>query len=388
MVIRLGRLGYCSRYLLLPALLSILCVVYLGLLKDSVMRTPIIYSSVDNIARIEGQQDRAPAEKNRVKNILVVAYQRSGSTFTSEILQHGDEKSFFSMEPLWQTYRTCNIRSEGICCLNNKCRSPLHKYEEIEYALSVLQKIYTCNFNALSYKILKSFVAFPSTGQGYLRSAGCFQHKREKNVSHCVQHLTDLCRSSSVVIIKVLRIDMELARVLKTYLNNLSIIHLVRDPRAIMNSRAKGHFLSNDPLSSQSMALCSVMYKNIMNVQRYDSCFTLQFEHLAKEPELVVRRLYSYCGLNFTMETSRWLKLHTNASQRDLFQLPVNIKAHKITFLKNSMHVSQDWRRRMSLKDIGIIQNSCHEVLGVLGSRVFAGESELRNVSISVFSAI
>lgn len=62
-------------------------------------------------------------EKNRVKNILVVAYQRSGSTFTSEILQHGDQRSFFSMEPLWQTYRTCNIRSEGICCLNNKCRS-------------------------------------------------------------------------------------------------------------------------------------------------------------------------------------------------------------------------------------------------------------------------
>lgn len=39
-------------------------VVYLGLLKDSVMRTPIIYSSVDNIARIEGQQDRAPAGRD------------------------------------------------------------------------------------------------------------------------------------------------------------------------------------------------------------------------------------------------------------------------------------------------------------------------------------
>lgn len=39
-------------------------VVYLGLLKDSVMRTSIIYSSVDNIARIEGQQDRAPAGRD------------------------------------------------------------------------------------------------------------------------------------------------------------------------------------------------------------------------------------------------------------------------------------------------------------------------------------
>lgn len=39
-------------------------VVYLGLLKDSVMRTPIIYSSVDNIARIEGQQDRAPVGRD------------------------------------------------------------------------------------------------------------------------------------------------------------------------------------------------------------------------------------------------------------------------------------------------------------------------------------
>lgn len=275
-------------------------------------------------------------------------------------------------------------------------RSPLHKYEEIDYALSVLQKIYACNFTALPYEILKSFSAFPSTGQSYLRSAGCFQHKREKypkgkfnsHERHCVQHLTDLCRSSSVVIIKVLRIDIELARVLKTYLNNLSIVHLVRDPRAILNSRAKAHYLSNDPLSSQSMALCSVMYKNIMNVQLYASCFTLQFELLAKEPELVVRRLYSYCGLNFTLETLRWLKLHTNASQRDLFQLPVNRKDQKITFLKNSLHVSQDWRRRMSLKDNGIIQNSCHKVLGVLGFRVFAGESELRNLNISVSSTV
>lgn len=264
----------------------------------------------------------------------------------------------------------------------------MHQYEDIDDALSVLQKIYACNFTALPYEILKSFVAFPSTGQSYVRSAGCFQHKREKNVSHCVQHLTDLCKSSSVVIIKVLRIDMELARVLKTYLNNLSIVHLVRDPRAILNSRAKAHYLSNDPLSSQSMALCSVMYKNIMNVQRYDSCFTLQFELLAKEPELTVRRLYSYCGLNFTKETFRWLKLHTNASQRDLFQLPVNKKDRKITFLKNSLHVSRDWRRRMSLKDIEIIQNSCHKVLGVLGFRVFAGESELRNLSISVSSTV
>lgn len=47
-------------------------VVYLGLLKDSVMRTPIIYSSVDNIARIEGQQDRAPAGRD----IHVQAYKR------------------------------------------------------------------------------------------------------------------------------------------------------------------------------------------------------------------------------------------------------------------------------------------------------------------------
>lgn len=125
-----------------------------------------------------------------------------------------------------------------------------------------------------------------------------------------------------------------------------------------------------------------------MNVQLYASCFTLQFELLAKEAELVVRRLYSYCGLNFTVETLRWLKLHTNASQRDLFQLPVNRKDRKITFLKNSLHVSQDWRRRMSLKDNGIIQNSCHKVLGVLGFRVFAGESELRNLNISVSSTV
>lgn len=45
----------------------------------------------------------------------------------------------------------------------------------------------------------------------------------------------EFCRVFFVVIIKVLRIDMELVRVLKMYLNNLFIIYFVRDFRVIMN---------------------------------------------------------------------------------------------------------------------------------------------------------
>lgn len=45
----------------------------------------------------------------------------------------------------------------------------------------------------------------------------------------------EFCRVFFVVIIKVLRIDMELVSVLKMYLNNLFIIYFVRDFRVIMN---------------------------------------------------------------------------------------------------------------------------------------------------------
>lgn len=64
------------------------------------------------------------SETTKVKNILIVAYMRSGSTFTSKILEHGSNTpAFFSMEPLWQIYRKCHRRKKGVCCPDNTCRS-------------------------------------------------------------------------------------------------------------------------------------------------------------------------------------------------------------------------------------------------------------------------
>ena len=252
--------------------------------------------------------------------------------------------------------------------------------------MSVLQSIYACNLTELPNEILMSFRAFPSTGSDYIQSAKCFESKTSKlNVKQdiCLEHLTHLCKASSVIIIKTLRVDIQLAMLLKSYLENLYIIHLVRDPRAILSSRKEFNGLSTDPISVQSEHLCWTMQQNSMDATRItNNCFTLQYERLAKDPEKVVRSLFKFCELTFTSNTSRWLQQFTNPPMEE-------VKHHKIRSLvipspRNSSHVYQKWRQNVSWPEVEIIQRSCDQLLGILGLHVFAGETELRNLSLDV----
>ncbi|XP_062592218.1 carbohydrate sulfotransferase 3-like [Saccostrea cucullata] len=333
--------------------------------------------------------------RHRVRKILVVAYQRSGSTFTSEILQHGDTTAFFSMEPLWQTYRTCQRHVNGICCPNNTCRSPLYHKEEINNTLSVFRAIYSCNFEALSYEVLKSFATFASTGHEYVKKLKCFnnEHWKEQGFSSyydCIENLTRLCKSSSTIIIKTIRIDIRLANMLRTLLDNLYIVHLVRDPRAILHSRTKAGTITRDSMDKQSKALCSMMYKNFEDASQDEDIYTLLYEQLALKPQKVVKQLYKFCDLNFTTNASEWLQSFTNISWESMLQQRFLAKHHGVfsPYPKRSFEVSRKWRKTIFVKVNEIIQNSCNAILGVLGLRVFKGVKELRNLSINVLDAM
>ncbi|XP_061196654.1 carbohydrate sulfotransferase 4-like [Saccostrea echinata] len=330
------------------------------------------------------------SKRQKVRNILIVAYQRSGSTLTSEILQHGGSTSFFSMEPLWQTYRTCQRHINGICCPNNTCRSPLYHKEEINNTLSVFRAIYTCNFATLSYEVLKSFETFVSTGHEYVKKLKCFNYSSKHLKEHgfsahyndCIENLTRLCKSSSVIIIKTLRIDIKLANMLKTLLDNLYIVHLLRDPRAILHSRAKAGTLTRDSIHAQSKALCSMMYKNFVDASKNADIHTLLYERLVLKPQKVVKQLYKFCDLNFTIDASEWLHSFTNISVANT--LKNRHRGNFAPYPKRSYEVSRKWRKTIFVKVNGIIQNSCDAILGVLGLRVFREEKELRNLAINV----
>lgn len=236
--------------------------------------------------------------------------------------------------------------------------------------------------------MLKSFVAFPSTGHRYITK--CFHNTAivHQNLSYsCNQKLARICESSSVIIIKTHRIDIKLAKVLKASLDNLHIIHLVRDPRAVLHTRAKVGALTKDPIDVQSKALCSIMYENIMEVARKADIHTLLYEQLVKEPERIVKRLFKFTGLNFTLVTSEWLLRNTKTSRMEdsKDKIPSEHFGKFSSHPKHSFEVSRSWRKGILLKSNEIIQDACEKVLNVLGLCVFNGEKELRNLSIQVF---
>jgi hypothetical protein len=169
-------------------------------------------------------------------------------------------------------------------------------------------------------------------------------------------------------------------------LDNLYIIHLVRDPRAIFFSRAKVGALTNDPISSQAKALCSVMYENNMDaLHRSDKVYNLLYEHIAKEPHRVVKSLFMFCEMNYSKTTSEWLQGYTNGSIQITRHKFLSEKFGKFSaYPKKSFEVSRKWRKGISLKTNNIIQDSCKEFLDILGLRVFKKEMVLRNFGVQV----
>jgi len=53
--------------------------------------------------------------------ILLISYMRSGSTFTSEVLNQGGQV-FFSFEPFWGVYRKMYRTNDKVCHRDGSCR--------------------------------------------------------------------------------------------------------------------------------------------------------------------------------------------------------------------------------------------------------------------------
>ena len=117
-----------------------------------------------------------------------------------------------------------------------------------------LRAILSCNFTALDEAIFRHrFVAVLWT---HYLSLSMIPFKkclmRQANLSKCVPLLVASCQRSSVVTVKVIRLHMSLLEELMTADPGLRVIHLVRDPRGIMESWRK---VSRPKMSEEKMRI-------------------------------------------------------------------------------------------------------------------------------------
>uniref|UniRef100_T1L1R3 Uncharacterized protein n=1 Tax=Tetranychus urticae TaxID=32264 RepID=T1L1R3_TETUR len=287
--------------------------------------------------------------KTPIRYILLVSHFRAGSSFVGDLLQQ-NWKTFYSFEPL------------HLFQINYKVDP-----DQDEEALSLLQNIYSCSFaSEPGYVewIRKRENKFLLTWNRFLWSlcniyrSWCY----DPNFIH------QLCLRTKYRVIKVTRLSLKSAAKLLNQLPksiDLKLLYLVRDPRAIYNSRSKLEWCTKTPCGDYNL-MCDdfesdlAVYKQLVDTYG-DKIISLRHEDLSLNPYEKGATLFKSLGLPFTSGVRRFLRINTEA------ELPTNITIDPYSIRRSSKKVITKWTKELNASQIIAIQNRCPNVFDQLG---------------------
>ena len=196
-----------------------------------------------------------------------------------------------------------------------------------------------------------------------------------------VSQLRYICVNSKVVVTKVLRITANIVEDLVREINNLKIVFLFRDPRAIISSRSKGKSKQHKLEVANSLCKKMLYDSNLMLhlAEKYPkNIIFLSAERLANDSINVTRTLFRFLGIKYTKsdktqstELSSW---KTNHDKR---------REGKFNPYKNDGYAAiMKWRTVLSMEFKQNIDNVCTPVYQKLGYLNLTSMVAFRNIEI------
>ncbi|RWS20965.1 carbohydrate sulfotransferase 3-like protein, partial [Leptotrombidium deliense] len=127
----------------------------------------------------------------------------------------------------------------------------------------------------------------------------------------------------------------------------VKIVHLVRDPRAIFNSRFKQDQCMDDECGDMK-ATCDIMMKDVetyaeMKKQLPHNLFQIKYEHLAVDPFKYSKKLFKELNIEFSTEVMSFLKTHTKLSNGE--------KPSPYSTINDSKKTPLRWMSEMSINN-------------------------------------
>ena len=217
-------------------------------------------------------------------------------------------------------YTNCLRQHNGHDRFQNHCHKPLRFrcVGPVEQSLQNQCHIYMERTRlATSGEIVDDLEGFPPIAS-YLNCS----HQSRVAAKVCLPHLVKTCKDKPIKVTKVLRQNMTvLADILKDF-PKLKVVHLLRDPRGIINSRLALNWpWWGGPLniSKEARLLCTKMREDIRQRQELEKRFpglTMEFvyEDIAQNPMTYIPALYNFTGISMTNSTKSFILQMTSTS--------------------------------------------------------------------------
>lgn len=322
------------------------------------------------------------------QNILIISDFASGSSFLGEIFnQH--PQVFYLHEPLKSLEYYRENRPESV-------------YDTM--VTHLLNGIFHCNFMELVY--YTEFLSFQYSSLRHRLASRALSspplcpdnyNRPHYSIRMCTplrpQAASSLCRLHKHTVVKTIRVNSihKLSYLMDSegpvdYL--LKVVHLVRDPRAVLNMRVIRNSHENwtrKSVREHAKTLCRDMLRNIKYAVSAPSWLQgrytlLRYEDLAMNPHQIAEQLYKFVGVNIDPQVRLWI----DRTLRDGFASPSPLDSIYRQFsytVQNLTDSVQKWRAQMPYPVVRLIETECYEVMNLLGYKIVEDEDELRTVS-------
>ena len=164
---------------------------------------------------------------------------------------------------------------------------------------------------AASGRFVKDMEGFPPI-QTYMN---CSKPIRDA-AKDCLPHLLHECKTRPIKVSKIIRGNMSSMIDILQDFPRLKIIHLIRDPRAIVMS--KQNWFAR-PVSPEARVVCTKMAEDIRRRQEIEkrypgSTMEVLYEDITANPTENIAAMYEFAGIDMTENTTAELKQITSES--------------------------------------------------------------------------
>ena len=324
-------------------------------------------SSIINRHKIELPRPRRAVRQN----LIILSPGRSGSTFLGELFNQNPDV-FYVFEPL---FWPGNILNHNV----------FYKKETSEYnqlATGIMQALLSCNFTNQEHW-LKAFSGHHAfrlqskvlSSAFFVKANGSNKNDRKNLLPFDDLNLASLCRRTKYTVLKILenRLPHKSMKWLQQFSNVLrgsdfKIIHLVRDPRAIIFSWIHYNWIKggNDVnFSLNARRICNPTKLNIKCADSSPSWLRnryrlVHFEELVQRPVETAEKLYRFVGFKESDEVRRWIaSQNRKPEKKDLNSFHSTVR--------NASTVVSKWRSGLDNKTAETIGKACGWLIKRLG---------------------
>ncbi|XP_071767363.1 carbohydrate sulfotransferase 6 [Centroberyx gerrardi] len=342
-----------------------------------------------------------PAPSEGKVHVLLLSSWRSGSSFLGQVFsQH--PSVFYLMEPGWHVWTA--LPKSGARVLRMAVRDLFRSVFQCD--LSVVEAYLPERHNMSSLfmwsdsRALCSPPACPLTPRGHFSNNSECHRQCDGRSLHGAD---EACRSYSHVVLKGVRFfELEsLYPLLQDPGLDLRIIHLVRDPRAVVRSRersAKAFMFDNAVLLEQkTMPAVDMQYRVMQEICRShvriheravlkppdflkDRYKMVRYEDMVRNPLFEINAMYEFAGLEMTAPLQEWIYKVTHGKGRGTKK-----EAFEITS-RNAADVSQAWRTTLAHDKVKRIQEVCKGAMSLLGYRTVNSDKEQKRLGLDLLA--